>query len=118
MRLGLATTAPDRGIERHPYSPEYGLVQHATALRTGLLAAGPSVLAAYVPAADGPRAPRVALVERDGRARAGYVTWTFAIADGVERLVSIAFPSGAAQPANVAEWPQPCIQEARAPCVE
>lgn len=116
-RLALATTAADRSLEITPYSPEYGRVVASTTLRTGIVAAGPAVMAAYVPSAAGARPARVALAATD-RDTPGWTTYRFSMASEAELLVSVAFPdAGEPQPPS-ADWPQPCIQEARAVCVE
>jgi hypothetical protein len=118
--LALATTAPDRSIDAEAaHSPEYGRLEPAIALRTGLAGAGPLVVGSYVPGrlSAGPL-PTIALVSGDDDDGPEWSACAFAIAsDGAETRVRLSFPrSIKAQPA--ARWPQPCIQELRVLCVE
>jgi hypothetical protein len=118
-RLALATTASGREIETgYPWSPEYGRIQAATSLKTSERASQPIAIAAYVPARLGARElPSVRLLASRALDTA-WVGFTFAISTGaIDILADIAFPvAPEARPAR--DWPQPCIQELRAVCVE
>jgi hypothetical protein len=117
-RLGIATTAVARDLVRGGvFSPVYGRIERATVLRTSEDASGPAVVGTYVPARlpDGavPALTAAALARGDH----GWTICTFAIADACETRVTVALPGpGLAEPPR--DWPQPCIQERRAVCVE
>jgi hypothetical protein len=115
-RLALASTAAERTMEMQPFSPEYGQLDHAIALRTAVSGAGPLVMATYLPGAIGTIRSRVRLAEVDEAMHPGWTACVVAIAGDADLRVSVAFP-GEPEP-DVKNWPQPCIQEVRAVCVE
>ena len=118
-RLALATTISEREVVPSAFSPEYGRIEPATALRTGLVATGPVAFAAFVPSrsVDGSTA-RVTLVDVSSGTARGWQSCAFSIvAGGDETLVTVVFPTvGQAGPHEA--WPQPCIRQSRAVCVE
>jgi hypothetical protein len=114
-RLALVTTAPERSMEMRPFSPAYGRVQHAIALRTGVTPSRRPVVAAYIPAAALASRPSIALAAVDDESQPGWTTVLVTLSAGTELLVSVTLPVTAA-PGR--EWPRPCIQEVRAICVE
>jgi hypothetical protein len=118
--LALATTVADGSVDADAaHSPEYGRLERACTIRTSLVASGPTVAAAFVPlrVAAG-RCPLLSLVDQDS-APGDWRRFTFAYAtaDG-ETHVTVAFPRDLETHPRSADWPQPCIQEFRASCVE
>jgi len=117
VRLALATTAADCGVETQPYSADYGRVEPATVLRTSAHGVAPLVMGAFVPASPlAGAAPRIALAGVS-EAVTGW-TLSFLITAGRDTHVRLALPEALEAAPRIADWPQPCIQEARAVCVE
>jgi hypothetical protein len=117
-RVGMATTAPECTMASAPYSPEYGVVESAPVLRTGIGANRERVLVGtFVPARANAAFPDIAVTAAPAAEADGWTTVRFAIAAERDVHVVLALPGvPEAQPRN--DWPQPCIQETRAVCVE
>jgi hypothetical protein len=117
-RLALATTASQRSVETSPWSPDYGRIAEGTALHAAEVAEGPIALASYVPARlTGSGAPALtAMAPAPGRP--GWTLFPFAIAAGDDIRVEVAIPDAPETRPHWEDWPQPCIQERRAVCVE
>ena len=117
-RLALATTVQDRQIVPSTWSPEYGRIEPTMTLRTGVVATGCVALAAFVPSRPLENtAARLALAEVGTDESSGWRGYTFSIAFDDEMLVTVAFPAED-QARLHEEWPQPCIRQSRAVCVE
>jgi hypothetical protein len=119
--LALATTAGERSVElAAAYSPAYGRVERASVLRTSLAASGFAVIAAFVPVqAARRRCPRLALVGTHDVDAGAWTASTFTCdGDAGDRQFTVAFPRNLEAPARPQDWPQPCIQDLRASCVE
>jgi Heparinase II/III-like protein/Heparinase II/III N-terminus len=119
--LALATTAVERSVEVGPaYSAEYGRVDSGSVLRTAISASGPVVSAAFVPtqAACG-RCPVLTIVGKESAPGGEWTTWTVGCeSDSGETRVTIVLPGDLRTQREPADWPQPCIRELRASCVE
>ena len=119
--LALATTVGDRAIGVEPaYSGDYGRIESTSVLRTSLNASGPVVMAAFVPlqAARG-RCPKLSLVGNDDTRDGEWTVWTLSCAgEDADTQFAVAFPRDPRKAVRAEDWPQPCIQELRASCVE
>jgi hypothetical protein len=117
-RLALATTASHRSVETSPWSPDYGRIAEGTALHAAEEAAGLMALASYVPARlTGSCVPALTAMPA-APGRPGWTLYRFAIAADTDMRVEIAIPDLPEAQPDRDGWPQPCIQERRAVCVE
>jgi hypothetical protein len=117
-RVGLATTAEDCAVAVAPYSPDYGRVETAPVLRASTTGSRERlVLATLVPAARNAPFPGIALAAT--RAAAGrWTTLRFAISSERQMHAELTLPDAPEAQPRPQDWPQPCIQEAHALCVE
>jgi len=116
----LATTATTRSVEPAPYSPEYGRIDPALALRTTVRAAEPIVIAAFVPIDAAPGAcPSLSIAAGGRRDRDRWTSCTVIAASETSDIqLIVARPCDLRALPDPLDWPQPCIQELRASCVE
>jgi heparinase II/III-like protein len=117
-RLALATTATTRHVATgEPWSPEYGRIEPATVLRTAERGTGPTVVGHFVPLQL--QADEIPVITLAGTAVGpdGWTWYSFSIAGDAAMEVTIGLPQDPRQPIRQ-DWPQPCIRERRAICVE
>ena len=119
--LALATTAAERSVElAGTYSSEYGRIERASVLQTGMAANGPAIMAAYVPLrAARRRCPKLVLAGRQDTRDGDWTEWTLSCeGEHTDVHVTVALPRDLRTTPRPDSWPQPCIQELRASCVE
>jgi hypothetical protein len=121
LRLAFASTAPDLAIveDEAGYSPEYGRIEPAVAIRASRTARGICTIAAFIPASPA-LSHRPAIVEAAaGEQPRGWTAARFHIRAGdSEFQVTVPFPADAQAEAHAASWPQPCIEQLVKSCVE